>query len=440
MTRHALPDGATRTPPATTLALGAAAIAAHDVAEPRVFALGPLGLPRTYWALWAGMLLNRLGGSVFFLLSLYLTRERGLSAARAGLIISSYAAGGLFAGPVGGVLSDRRGRRWTLLVGTTAAGALMLALGGARSTAMITALAPVLGFFTDLCRPPLQAAVADVVRPPDRARAYGLLYWAINLGFAGAAALGGALAARHFGLLFVIDAATTLAYGAIVLFAVPETRPARRPRGDAPGAGAPGALAALAPFRDRAFARFTAIQVLLYLAFTQVIVALPLDMRAHGLGVGTIAFLLGLNGIFIVIAQPLALRFVRGVRPAHWLIAGAVLTGAGLGATAFASGAPGYIVASIIWTLGEVGFSTASPAIVAALAPIAARGAYQGTHQLGWGIAAMLAPVVGSSVLARFGSLALWGGCFGACLCAAALHLRFTAGHEARADGRTAPP
>ncbi|HTA18861.1 MAG TPA: MFS transporter, partial [Polyangia bacterium] len=192
----------------------------------RVVRGGPLGLPRTYWTLWTGMLLNRLGGTVFFLLGIYLTRERGLPPEVAGLVISLYAAGGLFAGPVGGALADRFGRRATLLAGTTGAGSLMLALGLSRSTGAIVALAPLLGFFSDVCRPPLQAAVADVVPSADRARAYGLLYWAINLGFAGASVLGGALAERHFAALFVVDALTTFAYGAIVLVGVRETRPA----------------------------------------------------------------------------------------------------------------------------------------------------------------------------------------------------------------------
>ncbi len=61
-------------------------------------------------------------------------------------------------------------------------------------------------------------------RPIERTRAYGLLYWAINLGFAGASVFGGVLAERHFLLLFVIDALTTFAYGAVVFVGVPETR------------------------------------------------------------------------------------------------------------------------------------------------------------------------------------------------------------------------
>jgi MFS family permease len=362
---------------------------------------------------------------VFFLLGLYLTHERGLTPEVAGLVVSLYAAGGLLAGPVGGWLADRAGRRLTLLAGTAASGALMLALGGARSTGAIVALAPLLGFFTDVCRPPLQAAVADLVPPEDRVRAYGLLYWAINLGFSGAAALGGVLAAHHFGLLFVIDGLTTFAFGAIVLVGVPETRPALTAE-TGHARSTPGLFT---PFRDRPFVSFTLIQALLLVAFAQIIVALPLDMRAHGLSVGQIGLVLALNGLFVVIAQPLALRYVRGVRHVHWLAAGALLTGLGLGATAFAGGVPVYVLTAAIWTLGEVGFSAATPAIVAELAPVTQRGTYQGTYQLAWGTALVVAPALGSLVLARLGSAALWGGCFAACLAAAALHLTVTGRH-----------
>ena len=56
---------------------------------------------------------------------------------------------------------------------------LMLALGLARSTTAIVVIAPLLGFFSALSGPALQAAVADLVPPDDRKRAYGLLYWAV---------------------------------------------------------------------------------------------------------------------------------------------------------------------------------------------------------------------------------------------------------------------
>jgi MFS family permease len=264
--------------------------------------------------------------------------------------------------------------------------------------------------------------VADVVAPADRQRAYGLLYWAINLGFAGAAAMGGALAEGHFFLVFVIDALTTFGYGVLVLVGVPETRPRLAHAGD----GAHHRRRFLAPFRDRRFVTFVLVQLLLLLAFAQVMLALPLDMRAHGLGTARIGWLLGLNGVLIVVLQPVALRYVRGASHVQWLAAGAALTGLGLGATAFAGGALVYALAAVLWTMGEIGFSTAAPTLVAELAPVDQRGAYQGTYQLAWGISSTCAPAVGSLVLARLGSSALWVGCLAVCLAAAGLHLRVT--------------
>jgi MFS family permease len=419
---HTGKNGAPHATP-TKLELRPAVAPANDTGRDAVVHAAALGLPLTYWTLWAGMLLNRLGGSIFLLLGLYLTRERGLPPELAGLVISLYAVGGLVGGPVGGAFADRAGRRATLLAGTACAGTFMLALGLARSTTAIAALAPFLGFFTMTCVAPMQAAVADVVAPEHRTRAYGLIYWAVNLGFTSASVLGGLLGERHFTLLFVIDALTTFGYGAVVYFGVPETRPAVAAASTA--ARAPGRF--FAPFRDGPFLKFVLIQALLLVAFAQVITALTLDMRGHGLAISSIGWLMGLTGVYIVVVQPLALRFVRGRSHVEWLVAGCLLTGLGLGATAFARGPLAYALTAFVWTLGEIGFSTAAPSLVAELAPVAQRGAYQGTYQLAWGTAGVIAPALGTFVLARAGGRALWLGCLVCCLVAATLHLRVTA-------------
>jgi MFS family permease len=404
-----------------TIALRLDAVPANDVhaASSR---RGPLGLPFAYWVLWSGVLVNRLGGTVFVFLGVYLTHQRGLRPELAGLIISLNFAGGLFAGPVGGLLADRVGRRATLLAGTLGAGVLMLALGLTRSTVALMIVAACLGFFTDLCRPAQQAAVADLVAPADRPRAYGLLYWAFNLGFAAAAPLGGALAEHHFTLLFVLDATSTLAFGGVVLLGLPETRPAP----SAVAGRAPLGASFAAPFRDRGFVVFAAIQVLLMLAFVQVVVALPLDLRAHGLSTAVIGWLFSFNGLLIVFVQPLALKAIRNFGGVGWLAAGSAFAGVGLGATALASGPLGFAAATAIWTVGEICFSVAVPTVLAGLAPVHQRGIYQGTYQLAWGTASTVAPVLGSAVLAHWGGRALWLGCLAAGVLAAALHLRFT--------------
>jgi hypothetical protein len=48
------------------------------------------GLPRPFWVLFGGTLVNRVGGFVIVFLAIYLTAVRGLNAAQAGAVISPY--------------------------------------------------------------------------------------------------------------------------------------------------------------------------------------------------------------------------------------------------------------------------------------------------------------------------------------------------------------
>jgi len=151
-------------------------------------------LPRTFWFLWAGTIVNRLGGFVIPFLTLYLTSRRGLSVSQAALMVSLFGAGSFAANLVGGELADRLGRRPVLLTSFFAAPLAMLAVGFAREAALIAGATLVLGFFTDLYRPAVSATVADLVPPEGRPRAYGYIYWAINLGAAFAPLVAGLLA------------------------------------------------------------------------------------------------------------------------------------------------------------------------------------------------------------------------------------------------------
>ncbi|MEV6852126.1 MFS transporter, partial [Actinoplanes sp. NPDC051411] len=69
------------------------------------------GLPATYWYLWTGILINRVGGFAVLFLSLYLTTRRGASPAVAGLIVGTYGIGGVIGTLAGGGGWGRGGGR-----------------------------------------------------------------------------------------------------------------------------------------------------------------------------------------------------------------------------------------------------------------------------------------------------------------------------------------
>src|SRR3954470_21924737 len=89
------------------------------------------GLPGAFWTIWWGLVVNRLGSFVLPFLAIYLVRDRGFLPAQAGLVLAVYGLGMTVAGPLGGLLADRVGRRVTMLtslvLGACAVGILVFA-------------------------------------------------------------------------------------------------------------------------------------------------------------------------------------------------------------------------------------------------------------------------------------------------------------------------
>jgi MFS family permease len=361
-------------------------------------------LPPVYWTVWLGTLINRAGGFVVPLLTFYLTEERHLSLSEAGAIVSLFGAGQVGAALTGGVLADRLGRRATMVISLLGGAITMIALGLARTEASIAAAVLALGFVGELYRPAVAAFIADVIPPEHRLRAYGFLYWAINLGFSIAPLAAGLVAGWSYLALFLIDGATMLVYGVIVLVKVPETRPAA-PHHDEPRTQLVDVLA------DGVFVRFCILTFLVAFITFQHSATLSGWMSAQGHGPRTFGAVIAVNGILIVLLQPAITSWIRRFDTSRALAAAALITGIGFSLHGTTSVIPVHIVAVAIWTMGEIAASPMSAAVVAGLATPDARGRYQGVHTMSWGFASFAGPFLGPRILEHGGPLALWGGC-----------------------------
>lgn len=381
------------------------------------------GFPRPFAFLVAGMFVNRTGTFVVPFLAIWLTQARHVPLAVAGAVASLWGVGGMVASPLGGFLADHIGRRRTMLAALTLGGTGMIALGFMRTLGTIAPMVFAVSMLGECYRPAMQAAVADLVPPEHRVRAYGLVYWAINLGVSFGLVIGGALAMRSFTLLFLGDGLTTLAFAAIVARNVPETRPAPVALA-ATGERAHGAVGGLlAPYRDMPFLAFILVSVLSMLVFMQHSTAMPLDMTAHGVPRATLGLVMALNGILVVFAQPLLSPALARRNRSRVLAAGCALFGAGFGSFAFAHAAPAFALGIVVWSLGEIGVLPIANTLVADVARPGLRGRYQGAYGLVFGVAAFAAPLLGTGVLQHFGARALWLGCAAAAGAAAAGHM-----------------
>jgi MFS family permease len=360
-------------------------------------------LPRPFWFVWAGTLVNRICYFVEPFLALYLARSLHLKTPTIGLVLTAFGAGSFLSQPIGGLLADHVGRRRTLVTGMVATAASYGFLVTARGDAVIALAAFTAGLAIDLYRPAVSALIADLVAPDERRRAYGLNYWALNLGVSVAGVLGGYLASHSFHLLFALDGATCLGFALLIAKGVPELGvPAGHPD---EGAGYGVAL------RDGLLLALTGATLLTATVYLQSFVTLPLAMRADHLSPFDYGVAYTVNPVAVIVLQPIAIRLFARRSATVVLVAGSLLIGVGFGLDAFAHSLLAYAATVLVWTLGEIAGSVVGPALIADIAPAHQRGRYNGVFSGAFGGAAIIGPLLGTSVLAHLGRTTLWASC-----------------------------
>src|SRR3990172_790358 len=120
-------------------------------------------LPSTYWILWIGTVINRLGGFVIPFLTLYLTSQRNISPSRAAFMVALFGAGSFLSQLSGGEMTDRLGRRPVMLLSFFITPLAIIILGLAQAILLISLMTLLAGYFTDLYRPAVNASIADLV-------------------------------------------------------------------------------------------------------------------------------------------------------------------------------------------------------------------------------------------------------------------------------------
>ena len=356
-------------------------------------------LPRAVWPLFIGAFLNRFGSFVVIFLALYLT-ERGYGAAQAGIAVGAYGFGHVFAVSIGGTLADRWGRHRTIALSMGLAALAFLALGQAGAYPLIVLFAFVSGVGAEMYRPATSALIADLVPAERRLSAFAVYRLCINVGFAAGPLVAGLLSERSFGLLFVGQAITSIAFGAIVLLWV---RAPSRP-------ASAGSHRALPAFSDGGFVVFLAATFLVAWVFLQHQSTVGLFVHDQGLSNATYGLLIGMNGLVVAIFELPLTAAVKRWSARTAIASGFVLTGVGFGINAVAHDLPVLALSVIVWTLGEILFMPRSTAYIAEIAPPDLRGRYMAAWELMWSLGLILAPSVGN-VAYRSAGRPFWLAC-----------------------------
>ena len=352
------------------------------------------GLPREVWLLAVVMFVNRAGTMVLPFMTLYLTSQLEMSEALAGRLISVYGLGAVCGAYLGGRLAAKYGaiRLQTVCMFLSVPGFCLIPLG--TSWPSIAALLFALSVVAEAVRPANATAITQFTTPENRMRAFALQRLAANLGFSFGPAIGGVLATIHYGLLFAVDAMTTLA-AAVALLMFFRMRRIEKPAATV----AEMPVIHVSPLKDGVFVMFLLLMLAGMMVFCQFGSTYPLYLRDHfGMNKRSIGLMFAVNTSVIVAVEMLLLDSIK-----HWPVVrtigwGCFLFCLGWGMLPFGDTAAYAVLAMLIVTIGEMLSFAMSTGFVANRSGPGGESAYMGWYMVMFAAASVLGPGVGAAI------------------------------------------
>ncbi|MGH3461653.1 MAG: MFS transporter [Kribbellaceae bacterium] len=368
------------------------------VDEPR-FRDALRSLPGRVWIVSLGILVNRVGNFLPVFIVLYLT-GRGYSAGAAGFVLGVAGLGNVLGNAVGGYLADQIGRRSTIVLSAVTTAGLTAIVPFLGQLPTILTVVGLIGVTSQIYRPAAAAVLVDsVATNQQRLAAFGVFRFAMNIGAALGGVIGGVLASTSYVELFLVNAAACLLFGvvvAVLLRNAPDPQ-SNESDADTPADQAVGYRQALA---DRTLVRFLVMTAVAEFVYIQSTVGLPLHVSDVGLSERDFGLLIGLNGLLVLAFELPITGAVSRFRLEYVLAIGNLITGIGLALTGLMTNM-GLLAATVLmWTLGEMMFTSVAQAYLGSLAPPRLVGRYQGLYGVAYTTGTGAGPLIGGALYA----------------------------------------
>ncbi len=362
--------------------------------------MSPLGLVISI------VLVDLLGFSIVMPLLAPFAKEYGFDGLQIGLLLAAYPMAQLVSAPILGRLSDRHGRR-PVLAASQFGSALSFLILGLSGNFTVMLLARLLDGASGGNILVAQAYVADVTRPEERSRGYGLIGMAFGLGFVLGPLLGLALVELpvppgwRLRVPFLAAAGFSTLAWVLVVWKLPESLPEdARGRQKARVATLRGLADSL---RLPGVGRLVALAALVVLGFAALEGTFSLYLgQRQGWGPARVLAGFAFLGLVSALVQGgLVRRLVPRYGEAPLIVAGIALLALGFAGLALASG-----TAAVLWSALAVGVGQglATPTIsglLSRITPEGERGAIFGTLSSAQTLARMLNYLAANLLFAR---------------------------------------
>jgi MFS family permease len=368
--------------------------------------------PRAFWIYNIIVFIDRLGGFMLYpFFALYLTQKFDIGMSTVGLLFGVFSISGMVGSALGGAIADRMGRKTVIIFSLILSSLSALGMGFAPTLGIFIAVVVVVGTLSSIGHPAHEAVVADLLPQEKRAEGYGIIRVVFNVAVIIAPPIAGLLIANSYLTLFLVDAVISLISAAIVLLALPETKPQAqahvKPETMKETFAGYGRV-----FKDTPFLAFIGVTVMMTLVYMNMNSTLGVYLRdQHGLPEIRYGGLLSINAIIVVLFQFWVTRRLEKYKPLLMMAAGSLLYAIGFAMYGFVPTFALFIIAMIIITIGEMVVSPFQQSLVASFAPEHMRGRYMAVSGLSWSISFTIGPYFAGLLLDSASPHLLWVFC-----------------------------
>lgn len=368
------------------------------------------GIPRIIWYISIVSLVNRCGAFVISFLALYMTKKLGFPIEETGYVLTCFGVGALSGAFLGGKLTDRFGYRpiqfWSLLLN----GIILLLMMLVRDIWVMGGAVLAMSFSAEVFRPANSVAMAKHCEPNTRTRSISLYRMAVNLGWTLAPALGGMLVALGWEWLFWVDGLTCMAAACTLLWLIPKPpKSVLTSLEDTPNLEASSTLS---PYRDRNFLLFSLLTMLGAVVFMQILWTVPLFWeKTYAWSEAQIGRMMALNGLLVFfIEMPLVHRLEGRASLMKYIRWGLILYALAFTTLLFSVGFWPALIFTLAISLGEMFVMPFSSNFVFGRSEGNKQGQYMALYTMAYSIANIIAPFLGTQIIAHWGYTSLWSG------------------------------
>ena len=382
------------------------------------------GLRREIYILFFGRIVTNLGSMIWPVMTMILNRKLGFSAAE---ISYFFVGSGLIMLPatlIGGKLADRFNKKW-MIVACDSVSILCFFISAAIPLGIGTILLFVVaGVFQSIEYPAYDALFADLSTTKDRERAYSLMYLGGNLGLVLSPTIAGLLFKDYLWLSFLISGVSIACSTALIAFLIQDISPVEDTGEEAAYQEKKEGASAFAVLRENPLLILYLLCGTLYsAAYGQYSFIMPLDMATvHG-DAGAVIFgtASSLNCITVVVFTPIITRVFAKMRETGKMVTGRLLVFGGYLLFLLLLGfIPGYYLAMLVFTWGEIFSTVAEGPYVSTRIPASHRGRINGLMSVVYGFVTGVVDVTVGQLYDRAGSTVTWALILGVILVSAA--------------------